>query len=370
MMIRSIRLLLTFSLLLTAFSCIEKIQIATPDKETGIMVIQGKLSIAEKGYAQVYISRSFSFSTYTADPRDELKAAVKLLDDEGNSIQLTGGLLDGYYRATFDLNTSPLKITPGTKYQLKVKTTTNKEYISTLEEMPELPHPEFLSIKKINKEVVLNHDFSETKDFLQLSITSPLMTASSNKNRRLAWGIYSTYKQTDTPSYCPFAEYTGIAPKACYINSLEHIQGNLFFDGTTASIPKLENHILFDQLIFNKFAEGLYFTVVQQSLNRKAFEYLKNIQLLLERSGSMFDPLPGLVSSNFKNTADEQEKVYGYFYPSMEDTLRIYVSPEIAGYPTYDCPAHIPDNQSLPNQCCDCLLSPGSSLKKPFFWEE
>ncbi len=357
-------------LLLGLTNCIDKIDLPIPDTEQGIMVIQGKIGIAEKISAEVYLSKSFSFSSTNAGPRDVLNAKVSITDSEGNSIELQGGLLDGFYRASFDTTASILSITPGTKYQLKVQTLDNKEYVSSMEEVMELPEADQLSFKKKNKEVVSPKGYTNTIEVIELLITTPLRVTPSSSNQRLAWNIKSTYKLTDTPSICNWTPPQTIpTPKTCYINSLENITENLFFDGSKVSINKLEDYIFFDQIITSKFAEGLYFNVIQQSLNEGAFEYLKNAQQLLERTGSMFSPLPGLLASNLKNKSDDQEPVYGYFYATLENIIRIYVSPEAAGYPATNCPFNRPDGLSAHNQCCDCLLAPNSTTTKPAYWQ-
>ena len=349
-------------LLLSMTACIEETNLDTPDKEKGAIVIQGKLSIAEKGYAEAYISRTFAFSGATTGPIDVLKASVSISDDEGNSIQLEGGLLDGYYRASFDLGTTPLKTAPGTKYRIQIKTIDNKSYQSSFEEMPELPVPDSLRVEKENKEIIKPSGLPYSIDVLKVFINTPLRAG--GKKRRIVWTIGSTFKLTDTPSLCNWYPNETPAPKTCYVDAYVFTYKNLFFDGSAVSIDELKDYPLFERSPSIQFAEGLYFNVIQQSLNKDAFEYLKNSQELLERTGSMFDQLPGLLHSNMVNIDDEKEAVYGFFYPTMEDTIRVYVSPELAGNPDAICPQSYSDKR-----CCDCLTAPNSSTRKPPFWE-
>ena len=358
-------------LIFSVFSCIDKIDIELPDKEAGIIAIQGKLSIAETGFVEVYLSRSFSFSGATAGPRDVLGAQIYVIDNNGHNIHLEGGLLNGFYRASFNLDTTSLNTSIGAQYQLLVKTPDDKEYISTQEGLLELPKADHLSFVKKNKEITSLGGISNTIPVIELAISTPLNTISTS-NQRLAWSVQSTYKITDTPISCNWPIDVGIPDeKTCYVNSFENISSNLFFDGTAVTIDRLDNFILYDQVITGKFSEGLYFNVVQQSLNKGAFDYLKNIQQLLERSGNMFDPLPGVIKSNISNKKDTKEPVYGYFYATLEDTIRIYVSPEAAGNPEHYCPPPVSEGTStLENDpCCNCLITPGSTVQKPAYWQ-
>ncbi len=359
-------LLMALSLFATN-SCLQEIDLQPNDEADGLLVIQGKLSIADSGFVQVYISRTFGFKK-TTGPKDVLHATVTLTDDAGNEMDIPGGMLDGYYRLGFDPDTPPIQITPGTKYQLKVKTPDNKEYVSTPEELARLPISQGIRIVRKEKEFETTTGSIQQKPVLELMISTPLEAIPGEGNKKLIWEVTSNYKLTDTPNGCQW-EDTIPHIKTCYIQSLENIEENLFFDGQQSSLTELTDFILFDQLITYKFAEGCYFTVVQQSLNSDAFKYFQNTQELLSRTGSMFDPLPGNLRGNFRNTSDESEQVFGYFYPTMEDTLRIYVSPDMADFPETNCPRNLPDALSAPNQCCDCLLAPGSSLTKPFYWE-
>ena len=87
----------------------------------------------------------------------------------------------------------------------------------------------------------------------------------------------------------------------------------------------------------------------------------------------MFEPAAGKVITNMRSLNDPQEEVVGFFYATEIDTIRTYVSPEMAGLPDTLCiPWPIPPEVPVdsPYICIDCRIEPRSTFVKPSYWPD
>nr|HMQ60440.1 hypothetical protein [Flavilitoribacter sp.] len=144
------------------------------------------------------------------------------------------------------------------------------------------------------------------------------------------------------------------------------------FNGTELFSDELPGYPVYETAPNYRFHEGYYLNLIQESLSSGAYEYWRQTQELLNRTGSMFESPVGKVQSNFKSLDDETEDVFGYFYATRQDTIRLYVRPEIAGSPPSLCPPSVPaGGRPCPIAvCCNCLDQANSSTAKPWYWIE
>ena len=139
--------------------------------------------------------------------------------------------------------------------------------------------------------------------------------------------------------------------------------------------------------------------VKQYSLNENEYLYWENIQKINQASGGLYDVVPISVRSNIRCIEDPAREVLGYFSVSAVSEQRIFINPELSGFPDFykNCPndtipSWIPDSRigksifvimeyMYPGQtigwpyyivtynksCHDCSLS-GSKVK-PDYWD-
>lgn len=139
----------------------------------------------------------------------------------------------------------------------------------------------------------------------------------------------------------------------------------------------------------NKFYIKYSILVKQYGLSREGFEYWTSLAKTTQGTGSLFDPLPSLVTGNIRSVSDPKELVFGFFSASTEAKKRIFMSPGLGRYPHCEAPDTlligdaIKDNkQYLLNYfgeqsefvlssspgCTDCRTQ-GGTTRRPPFWE-
>ena len=104
-------------------------------------------------------------------------------------------------------------------------------------------------------------------------------------------------------------------------------------------------------------------TVSQLSLSEDAFVYWEQIQRNNSQSGSLFDPVPGNIPTNFENINDPNEDALGFFYVTQTDTLRRLIRPAEVNRPRRFCIA-FPEGEG----CMNCLIRDNSTDVKPDYW--
>ena len=131
--------------------------------------------------------------------------------------------------------------------------------------------------------------------------------------------------------------------------------------------------------------------VKQQALTQDAFEYWTALAKTTQGTGSLFDPLPSLVTGNIRNVNNGSENVFGYFSAATETKKRIFVTPGL-GHNLMQCDMDTLTKNCSNNQecvyntsqliitevniglyqvsspyCVDCRLQ-GGTTTKPSFW--
>jgi len=161
--------------------------------------------------------------------------------------------------------------------------------------------------------------------------------------------------------------------KTCYINIKVNLDKLVVFSGKNRSTDILNQYRLFQGNANHRFAIGYNMRVVQKSISDDAYVYLKNTNELLQRIGGILENPVGKIESNFTNINNPEEEVFGFFYATEQDTMRIHISPEDVNSPNRLCPEICyPGDLLCPifdEECCDCLLATGSTLTKPDWWQ-
>jgi hypothetical protein len=97
-------------------------------------------------------------------------------------------------------------------------------------------------------------------------------------------------------------------------------------------------------------------------------DYWNQVNTVVSREGDIFQDPVGKVPSNFKNADTDDEDVFGFFYATEQEVIRIFVSPEEANNPNKWCPQPLTEGGQAPSDCCDCSTEIGSSTFKPSWW--
>lgn len=138
----------------------------------------------------------------------------------------------------------------------------------------------------------------------------------------------------------------------------------------------------------NKFLIKYSILVKQYGLTREAFEYWTTLAKTTQGTGTLFDPLPSLVTGNIRNRENKDDLVFGYFSAGVEKEMRIFINEGLGKYTR--CVA--PDTLSVGDEtlvyagillnyigersdsvlvtspdCADCRLQ-GGTIIRPSYW--
>ncbi len=340
-------------------ACLEQIDFDVPADLESAIVIQGKLVKGDPSTVRVEVSALFSFSGSSRRLIDVREVA--LLDETGAALTLPA--IDiGVYALEIPANHPTFAVESGRAYRVRVVTQDGRTYESLPDRLYPVPQATALSAEIIEEEVFNAEGESDFLPLIQFSIDTPLRTAEGSDPPRLRWESFRTYRLTDVSEN----------QQTCYITEPTNVGRLNLLDAGEFGAEGVEDLPIAKELIIYYFAEGYYLTVHQEALSPEAYRYWNEVGELLERSGSIFEPPAGKVKSNFRNTEDPDDEVFGLFYAVEQDTIRLYVSPEFAGNEPPHCPPPVgPGGLDGSHVCADCLENaPVSTLTRPGFWVE
>ena len=346
---------ITFLFLLLGFSaCVDKIELPRPDVPDAGMLVQGKLLFGYPGTISANVFELYTLSSNV--PKPISGANVILEDDEGHALTLGSNAAGSYFQ---ELNPDDpnFPVATGRQYRLRVSLPNGRKYQSAWEILQPAPKPEGVEAAISEQEYLNNLGILVTDTFARFSINTPLTTLNSTKPARLRWELDQGYKLTDDPG------------KTCFVVR-KFLEENVFvFNGVGAGKSRLDHYFLTETQVDSRMAEGFYFLVYQQSITENAYGYFEELYQLLSKKGTLFDPPAGAIRTNIASLNDPDELTYGFFYVAQQDTVRVYISPEMAGNPDFHCPLPPRLNGGPPpNPCDDCLLDLGASLDRPVWW--
>jgi len=355
-------------ILLLAFTfsaCLDEIELSdSVDLEENI-AIQGSLIMGAPSKVDVFVSR-LSNLTGVNLPKAILDAEVFILDENGTEYMLDN-INSGFYELEIPAS-DPFVVDVNKSYQLKVRLIDGKIYESTFEVLLPVPKISSLGLNIVEREVTNTVTGQVTlQDRLEFVVNTPVITSGAATKSQMIWELQGTYQVTDTPeaSCRPTSNFPD--PKVCYVTEKINLDKVVTFDGTKVSSDELLDFPVYEGGINFRFTQGYYMTFLQRSLTLGAHKYWTTTNDMLQRSGSLFEAPAGKIESNFKNTSNPEEEVFGYFYASEQDTARIFVEPSFVGNPASSCPIEF-DPLSPPSHCCNCLTLDNSSGVRPDWW--
>lgn len=344
-------------------SCLDRIDITVPPSGQEQFVIQGKMIIGSPTRIQVRISRLFDF---TANTRSPIKARwVRLYDEDGNYLEMEDAA-EGNYVLTIPENNPEFPARLNRAYYIELATFDNRTFRSEMERGMPVPRADRLTYERVFLPAYDAQGRVVPMEHVQYRLSTPLTADENSPRTYLNWLPEWTFKVNDSPYQAH------VQQKVCYITESLAVTSFNSLDPNVLSQNYLEGQVIYESLILRKYAEGLYFTVIQESLSETAYEYYRQIGQNTERGGNVFDEPPGSVVSNIRNIEDDKDKAFGFFYVTQQDTVRTYVNPQSIGSP----PNYCPPAGGIVNQsgncadliCCDCLSVPNSTTVVPDYW--
>lgn len=347
-------------------SCISDIEFEVPGTVQNAVAIQAKVVKGTPNIINVEVQNAVDFTG--------LSAAIRVRDviltnlSSGQRIEIPNNGSNSYL-LEIEEDSPEMSINYNDEYSLQVTTFDGAILETTGEKLLAVPKPESLSFELVEVEDGAPRGARDITEGLRFYLNTPTRNQFGALTS-MRWSFEHTYIATDFPLN------PNIERKACFISENLGATTEVSYNPKILGEERLNQFELFDQNITPAHGEGNYFTAIQHSLSDGAFEYFNQINDLISRDGSIFDPPAGIIETNFKNTSEVEQQVFGYFYLTEIDTVRVFINPDAVGNPRPFCTPIPPSDSDTPNVpdlsirqiCADCLDVNRSTLNKPSWW--
>ena len=345
-------------------ACLDEISLTDSDNPLENIMIRGRLIHGSPSIARINISTLSDFKEF--DSPEPIGGAEVFLKDENGNSKLVPMTANGQYETEISAEDPEINILFEKNYQISVDIPGLGKYESSFE--PLLPVP---PIEAVHKNVVIRTTLDELENidsslFIEFLVDTKVVSPEIPEASFLRWKFSGTYK---------FLESSNVQQPLrpiylCYFTDHLNLDKISLFNGRETDLSQLTNHLILEEPIDHRFNSGFYLNVVQQSLSEGAFRYWDQINSVIDRNGSFFETLPARVKGNIVDTQNPDVFVFGYFNAMAEDSLRIFVSPNDAKFPSSFCRPVQTTNEfsNLPDECRVCLSKSGSTHDRPSFW--
>lgn len=331
-----VRICFSYVIFLALTSCLDRIDIGTPDSKFSQIVVDGFIS-DERGPYTVKLTRTLGIEDDLRLARPFSAQRVTISDNTGNSQDLDEVELGVYQTKPF----GTFRGVVGREYTLRIEARDGNVYQS----MPEKIEPAG-KIDTVYYELISFKPADGPTEY-GFNIYLDSHTA-NNSDNYLRWKFTGTYKIKTNPELHTrrVGEATVPDPLAC----CEICWLTQFEDK-----PKVSDNQVISEGQFKKvfvgyvpingrtFYEKYKVEVKQMSLTRNSFEYWKTVQAQLEGSGSLFQPPLGKPKTNIFNLNGTSE-VQGLFYASSVVSKVIYIEAS-------DVPFSVTPALTFPDTC-------------------
>ena len=163
-------------------------------------------------------------------------------------------------------------------------------------------------------------------------------------------------------------------PKVCYFWEPFDRQKSNIFHIDEQDTYQLAGQPVGSTKVDERFYERSCIQLYQFSTTAASYEFWRDVDKASNPEGTIFDTPPAVIRGNLFDENDTNAAILGYFEAVAVDTARVFVSrDELA-------PVNVPDpcrrdyqinsfqNYGFPASCLDCLILPGATLEKPWFW--
>lgn len=364
------RSLLTFVLLITAASCVDRVNFDPPLPAAFAVVIDGFIS-DQPGPYEVRISKAFDIQSKTSIKQMVNVASISISDNVGNTEELVR-VQNGIYRTS----SNGIQGTVGRAYKLKIGMLDGRVYESEPDTLfpggtVDSVYHEFVSSKDLEGKT--NYDF----DMYFNSTTGSL------NHHTFLWKMVGTYQVDTNPEAFKVScgEAKCPAPLSCSSYTLQNGQleyykpcdcctcwVNIYNDLPLVSDDQLALNGRFTKVKAGKvpltqwtFMYKVHLEIQQFSLSPQAFTFWRGIKAQKMATNSLFQPLTGKIIGNFHQLSGVEGPVEGIFYASSIKTKSIFIQR-----------SDVPNEGLIPKQSLpfedSCLTFGNSTNIQPDFW--
>ena len=356
------------------FACKEPFISPEVSSTPSYLVVDGYLQTL--GQATIRLSRTRSLND-SASSSPELNAQLDLLIDNTTDVSFTEVGNGQYSLSTALLDDNHF-------YQLHIRTTNGKEYVS--DSLFAKPSPAIDSVNWTLDPTGLNV-FVNTHD----------QTANTRYYR---WEYQETWEHFAHDHSLLIYKGGTVVPRTAAEEIFECWKSDTLTDILIGSTEKLNTDVVYMQPV--KFipvtadeVSKLYSIIVYQyAISKEAYQYWDNLKKNTELRGSLFDPQPSQVSGNIHCISNPEEPVLGFVSAGSVTSQRIFINHDDLSYWYYtypyecntivigfgDVPRYFADTllttplyseltgiRGVAVECADCRYGGGSNTKPSFF---
>ena len=376
--------------ILSSAACVDRINFDIGSGDTFPVVIDGFIS-DEPGPYIIRVSKAFDIeSKFSIKTPISIKQLV-LSDDQGVS-EVLSEISNGVYKT----DSTGIRGIVGRVYKLRVELLTGRVYESIPDTLQSAGTVDSVYFNFTQGKVKIDGTTSYGFDVFFNS------SAGSKSNNYFLWKFTGTYQVKTNPQFhriacatiaddCPNAVANCGCPQplpcsgyiqvgsiynltykspctccSCWVkiyNSVPIISDRQFVeDGRFRDIKVHYAPLTPYTLMFKMHAE-----VKQLSLSHNAFSFWKAVKDQKEATNSLFQPVTGRISANFKQISGPPGPVEGIFFAAGVSSKAIYIVPNDVPFPGL-----IPQDKPFPYvnkiDFGSCLDFPNSTTKRPSFW--
>ena len=295
------RILVLMAFLLPG-GCIEPFE---PDieKYENILVVDGLITDKKEVYT-IRLSRTLRFDE--SRPIMETGALVEVVDDQGNLFSFNESS-DGIYTS----DTNSFVGVPGRSYMLMIQTQDGAYYASSVDLLKAAPVIDSV-FYKYKEETLPGNEILQGIEII-LDTDDP-----QNGTRYYRWEWLETWEFS-----VPYTKLGYEAREFCWASEPSD-------QIVIASTMQLSKDVVNDQRIYfvdnrsNRLLKAYSTLIRQYALTETTYSFWREIELLNEHTGSLFDPPPASVTGNVMNENDPDEPVLGFFQVSGVSEKRFF----------------------------------------------
>ena len=322
------------------------------DPSDQFVLVYGRVTDGTAGN-EIFISKTSSRSDGPQEPISG--AIISLMSEEvvmGRYNELSNR--PGEYRLNYTDSARE-----GLSYHVVIDLPSGEQILSEPAIMPGLAARDSLSIiVDLVDFIISEQGFRQANRAAQLYVETKILER--EEDFFLKWNIIEHYTALGTPMCC------GPPPPPCYIQNDISGQEIRLFNGSELKPEVIPSRLFKNTEIDGRFAFIYYYSVIQTTIDRQAYEYWSQLQEIADLSGFVFDKTVGNIRGNLYYPNNAKKQVFGYFEVAHSDTTRMSTdSDEFSFFLREPCPA-VPEN--FAPECGNCLLIENSTNNRPYFF--
>ncbi len=340
------------AIVIGSFGCLDPFSFERTDQDVSI-VVDGQLTTSD-GPHYVRISNVLAFGDKYFDPVPGINVR---LHDEDKTYQ--------FVESSTGVHVIPQGILsgiPGKIYYISMTLPNGDILKSSPERMPENHALKEVNGKFIRENVIAASGIERPERIIELTINAEFPEIDQGAE------FYLRYSVEEDFSYPEVRCGPLHAPKICYVNVPAFTKDFALFNSTLSGKTTIDSLVIHkkSRLSAVQFRGKHYFSVVQQSITKEAYEYWLRIKEVTNQEGTVFDKPPASVPGNIMNETNPEEHILGYFELAAIDVKRRGFIPSeyFAGSSESDeCSPF--NRRNWPRRCCECLELDDASTQRP-----